>query len=356
MSGKRPRRTPAPAMVCAGCGGGPALLLLSCTHHSCIQCIKSSQNRCPACGRAVSAISGGPPDDTACASCRQANATVRRLACGHTACFSCVLAAGSACPSCGAPVLSFEYASPAAGGTPPSSSAPMSDAAAAEPLLQPPPAQQPQKSEASANSPYSDSISVQREFEGQVAVVTGGSMGIGAAVARTLAAGGASVVVVWWQHRREADEVVAGVRASGGSATAVQADVSQPEQVTRLVHAVVAMYGRIDVLVNNAGVPGPLAPLHETSFDDFQRVFQVNATAVFNTMHEVTPVMVQQGYGRIVNVSSASIHILAPHRAAYNASKAAVEVFTKTAAKELGQYGITVNCVAPGGVRTGQLE
>jgi NAD(P)-dependent dehydrogenase (short-subunit alcohol dehydrogenase family) len=187
-------------------------------------------------------------------------------------------------------------------------------------------------------------------FAGKTALVTGSSRGIGRRVAMRLAAEGASVVV--HSSSATADSVRDEIRRDGGTAVSVQSDLTRTDGVHRAVDTVIDEFGRIDVLVNNAGgsVPGKLATVEEDAYD---WMFALNAKAVFLAMKRVIPLMVDQGGGAIVNVSSIGGAAGLPNYAAYNGAKHAVRGFTKTAAIEYGPLGVRVNAVALGVHRTG---
>ena len=187
---------------------------------------------------------------------------------------------------------------------------------------------------------------------GRVAVVTGGARGIGRAIALALAGRGAAVVVNYLRHARAAEEVVAAVEHAGGRAIAVRADVSGPAEVEALVRAALGRFGALDVLVNNAGVDVVGAVL-ETTDDDCDRVFAVNARGCFLCTRAAARAMVDAGRGgRVINVTSVNARLGWRARAAYSATKGAIEAFTRCCALDLGRHGITVNAVAPGAIRT----
>jgi len=184
-----------------------------------------------------------------------------------------------------------------------------------------------------------------------VAIVTGSSRGIGAAIAQRLAKDGHAVIVNYAGSADEAAKVVANIVAAGGQATAVQADVADPAAVRRLFDEALRIYGRVDVLVNNAGIMPPKLPqLADTDNKTFDSLFAVNVKGSFNTMREAAA-RLQTG-GRIVNFSSSVIGLALPGYAVYAATKAAVEVMSNILAKELRGKGITVNAVAPGPTAT----
>ena len=183
----------------------------------------------------------------------------------------------------------------------------------------------------------------------QVAIVTGASRGIGAAIAERLAADGFTVVINYSGSAAPAEDLVRKIEAKGGKAISAQADVSDAIAVARMFDSAEAAFGHIDVLVNNAGILKTL-PLVETSDEDFDRHFAINAKGTFNTMREAAKRL--QSGGRIVNFSSTTLALNMPGYAVYNGTKAAVEAFTHVFAKELRGRNITVNAVAPGPIAT----
>lgn len=183
----------------------------------------------------------------------------------------------------------------------------------------------------------------------QVAIVTGASRGIGAALARRLAADGYAVAVNYASSAAEADALVAELRARGARAIAVRADVSKADEVRAMFDAAERELGRVDVLVNNAGVL-KMQTLAQTSDALYDQTFDTNVRGTFNTLREAAS-RLNDG-GRIVNFSSTTVALNLPGYAVYIASKAAVEAFTQLFAKELRGRRITVNAVAPGPVAT----
>ena len=186
---------------------------------------------------------------------------------------------------------------------------------------------------------------------GQTALVTGASRGIGKAVALELAAAGATVAVNYANSNAGADAVVAEITAQGGSAYALQADVSQEEEVNALVEAVIKRSGSLDVLVNNAGITRD-GLLMRMKTSDWQAVINLNLTGVFLCTRAVTRPMLKQKRGRIVNITSVVGLMGNAGQANYAAAKAVVIGFTRSSAKELASRGITVNAVAPGFIAT----
>ncbi|NJO39356.1 MAG: 3-oxoacyl-[acyl-carrier-protein] reductase [Cyanobacteria bacterium CRU_2_1] len=185
----------------------------------------------------------------------------------------------------------------------------------------------------------------------QVAVVTGASRGIGRAIAFAFAAEGANVVVNYASSSKAAEAVVAEIVEKGGNAIALQADVAQADQVDALFNAVMEKWGRIDVLVNNAGIARDALVLR-MKLEDWQTVIDLNLTGVFLCTRAVSKIMLKQRAGRIINLTSVVGEMGNPGQANYSASKAGVIGFTKSVAKELASRGITVNAVAPGFITT----
>ena len=186
---------------------------------------------------------------------------------------------------------------------------------------------------------------------GKVAIVTGASRGIGRAIALELADFGAKVVVNYASSSNAADELVEKIISGGGEAIAIAADVSKPEQIDTLVKTVMDRWGRIDVLVNNAGITRDTVMLR-MKLEDWQAVIDTNLTGVFSCTRAVSKIMLKQKSGRIINIASVAGQIGNPGQASYSASKAGVLGFTRTVAKELSSRGITVNAVAPGFIAT----
>ncbi len=184
-----------------------------------------------------------------------------------------------------------------------------------------------------------------QQLAGKAALVTGASRGIGRAIALRLAADGAAVVVNYSGSARQAQEAVAEIERSGGKAVAVQADVSKAADVRRLFDATFERFGRLDVLVNNAGVMFTKL-VAEVGEEEFDRIFAVNVKGTFLCCREAAKRMADGG--RIVNFSSSTTALMLPGYAAYVATKGAVEQLSHVLAKELGPRGITVNVVSPG--------
>ncbi len=190
-----------------------------------------------------------------------------------------------------------------------------------------------------------------QHLKGKVAIVTGASRGIGRATALALATEGAQVVVNYASSSASADQVVAEIVGMGGEAIALAADVSKPEEVDALFAATMEKWGRVDVLVNNAGITRDTLLLR-MKLEDWQAVIDLNLTGVFLCTRAASKIMLKQKSGRIVNITSVAGQMGNPGQANYSAAKAGVIGFTKTVAKELAPRGITVNAVAPGFIAT----
>lgn len=183
----------------------------------------------------------------------------------------------------------------------------------------------------------------------QSAIVTGASKGIGAAIAKRLAANGIAVIVNYAHGREAAESVVEEIQRTGGRAVAVQADIGDHAGLSKLFDAAETAFGGVDILVNNAGIM-KLAPLAEFNDATFDRQVAINLGGVFRGMREAAKRL--RSGGRIINFSSSVVGLYQPGYAVYAATKAAVEAMTHVLAKELGPRGITVNAVAPGPVAT----
>jgi 3-oxoacyl-[acyl-carrier protein] reductase len=189
-----------------------------------------------------------------------------------------------------------------------------------------------------------------KKLNGKIAVVTGASKGIGAAIAKHLAAEGAAVVVNYASSKEGADRVVDEISSAGGKAIAVQANVSQKAEIERLFAKTQQIFGRLDILVNNAGIY-EFAPLEDITAEHFHRQFDLNVLGLILTMQEGVKHFGSAG-GSIINISSIVSTLAPANSSIYNATKAAVDAVTKSIAKELGPRNIRVNAINPGMVET----
>jgi 3-oxoacyl-[acyl-carrier protein] reductase len=188
-------------------------------------------------------------------------------------------------------------------------------------------------------------------LQGKIAVVTGSSRGIGAAIARELAAQGATVVLNHRDSAAQAEAVVAEIVAANGQAVAIQADVSSFAEAQRLIKETVERFGHIDILVNNAGTTRDMLIMMMPEAD-WDLVIQTNLKSAFNCSKAAVRPMMKQRFGRIINITSVSGLAGQAGQTNYSASKAGMIGFTKALAKEVGARGITVNAIAPGFVPT----
>ena len=188
------------------------------------------------------------------------------------------------------------------------------------------------------------------KLQGKVAVVTGASKGIGAGIAKGLAAAGASVVVNYASSREGADRVVAEIKKAGGKAVAVQGDVAKAADVEKLFAEAKKAFGKVDVLVNNAGVY-QFAPIEEVTDELFHRQFNTNVLGLLQASREAVKHFSAEG-GNIINISSVASQLGLPGTSVYAATKGAVDTITQVLAKELASKKIRVNSINPGGVET----
>lgn len=186
------------------------------------------------------------------------------------------------------------------------------------------------------------------KLENKVIIVTGSSKGIGKEIAIQLAKNGAKVVVNHSNSATEAEDTVLKITKDGGTAFAVRADVSNRDDVTQLFDKTIAEFGKVDVLINNAGVMIS-KELKDNTQDDFSKQFDINVRGIFNTLQEAHSKLSDNG--NIINVSSSTVKLMFPTYALYSASKAAVEQMTRVFSKEIGR-GISVNAIAPGATET----
>src|SRR6266850_6643346 len=189
-----------------------------------------------------------------------------------------------------------------------------------------------------------------KKLDGKLALVTGGSRGIGAAIAKRLAADGANVAITYTKGADAAASVVKEIERAGGKAIAIQADAADAAAVKAAVEKTVTTFGRLDVLVNNAGTAIPKT-FEETTLEEMDRVLDINVRGVFIATHAALKHM--KSGGRIIMIgSSVGEHVVVPGLVPYAATKGAVKIFTQALSRELGNRGITVNNVQPGPIDT----
>jgi len=189
-----------------------------------------------------------------------------------------------------------------------------------------------------------------RKLEGKIALITGGSRGIGAAIAKRLAADGASVAITYAKDASAASAVVKAIEQGGGKAVAIQADAANVEAVKAAVEKTVATFGQLDVLVNNAGTAIPKT-FEETTLEEMDRVIDINVRGTMATTQAALKHM--KSGGRIISIGSAvGDRVQTPGLVAYSATKGAVKIFTQGLSREVGGRGITVNNIQPGPIDT----
>jgi len=194
-----------------------------------------------------------------------------------------------------------------------------------------------------------------KRFEGEVAIVTGGSRGIGAAICEKLAQEGTQVVVNYVKNAKAAETVVKEIREKRGNAFSFCCDVSDFSQVKHMMQKTLEKYGRIDILVNNAGI-FPQAFVDEVFPEEWRKAIEVNLMGTFNCSKAIIPCLKKQGRGKIINCSTISANLPDVRLSAYAAAKAAINNFTKVLAAELAPYNITVNAYAPGIIETDMVR
>lgn len=188
-----------------------------------------------------------------------------------------------------------------------------------------------------------------KSLQDKVAIVTGASRGIGAGIAKAIAQAGASVVINYTSNRSAADHVVSEIKNLGGSAISVHADVSNSIEVKALFDAIITHFGKVDILINNAGT-AIFKAIQDTSDEEIDRVFAINVKGTFYCLREAATRLSNDG--RIINISSSVTRLILPTYGAYAATKGAVEQLTRVFAKEMGSRGITVNSISPGPTNT----
>jgi len=192
---------------------------------------------------------------------------------------------------------------------------------------------------------------IMTEFEENVVIITGAARGIGMATVLEFSKRGASVVIVDVLEQ-ELSELGKNLRKMGNKALPIKADVSDNGQVEDVVKKTLDKFGKIDILINNAGIAGPVAPIVDLTEEDWDKVFRINLKSMFLFCKKVVPVMIKNKKGKIINIASIAGKEGNENLAPYSASKAGVICFSRVLAKELVKYGIRVNCIAPAVINT----
>ncbi|KAG2183128.1 hypothetical protein INT43_006123 [Umbelopsis isabellina] len=194
---------------------------------------------------------------------------------------------------------------------------------------------------------------ITRKLEGKVAIVTGGSRGIGEGIVKNLAEAGAYVVVNYTSSNTQADALVAEIISNGGKAITVQADMGTIEGPQKIVDAAVDTFGKIDIIVNNAGVAGGI-PLGSITAENYEKIYNVNVRGPLFLVQAAAPHL--QEYGRIINITSVAARTVSPNITVYGSSKAALESMSRYWASEFAEKNITSNCINPGPVSTDMMN
>ena len=189
------------------------------------------------------------------------------------------------------------------------------------------------------------------DLSGKIALVTGGGRGIGMGCSKCLAKAGAYVIINYAGHKERAEETLNAIKAEGGDGELYKADVQKKEEVDAMFDYIEEKFGKLDIHVNNAGVLSRY-PFLELPVEEWDRLFNTNARGYFLCGQRAARIMQKNGYGRIINISSDTQYRAGVNRTHYAATKGAIGMLTKNMAKELGQYGITVNTLAPGSIHT----
>ena len=192
-------------------------------------------------------------------------------------------------------------------------------------------------------------------LSGKAAIITGAGKGIGRGIARAYAAEGAKLVLVS-RTLAQVEEAAEEARSAGAEASALAVDVSNPDDVRRMVDHTLELYSRVDVLVNNAAILGPVGPLHLNDAEHWAQAININVTGLMLCCHAVLPHMIEQGGGKIINLSGAGVIRASETISAYGTSKAAVVRFTETLALEMLPHNVSVNALGPGQIDTELLD
>ena len=194
------------------------------------------------------------------------------------------------------------------------------------------------------------------DLKDKIALVTGSSQGIGRAIALKLAEQEAHVIVTYSRNLDKGEEVVKTIKSLGGKADLIKLDLQNLDVIEISINGLLKKFNSIDILVNNAGTSGFIGPVVETPLTEWKNLLDVNLNSVFLLCKFIIPKMIQKNYGRIINIGSIAYRKNPANTASYNVSKAGLNALTKTISKEVGQYGITVNAIAPGLVLTDRIK
>lgn len=193
-----------------------------------------------------------------------------------------------------------------------------------------------------------------KALEGKISIVTGGAGGIGKTISFKFADAG-SKLIIFSRDEKKGATVVDSINRKGGESIFIRTDLASEENIIQSVKQVMDTYGKVDILVNNAAISGYMGPVVETPMEEVDNILKVNLISIFHLSKLVLPIMIENGFGRIINISSIAYRKNTPNSATYNMTKAGLNALTRTLSKEVGAYGITVNAIAPGLVLTERI-
>jgi NAD(P)-dependent dehydrogenase (short-subunit alcohol dehydrogenase family) len=188
----------------------------------------------------------------------------------------------------------------------------------------------------------------------KVAIITGGGGGIGKAISQSMVSAGARAIIIG-RDKQKAEDAIKSITKDGGVAVFYRTDLAKEQEITETVEDILAKFGKVDILVNNAAISGYMGPVVETPMEEVENALRVNLISIFHLSKLVLPKMIENHFGRIINISSVAPRRAQANSATYNISKAGVNTLTKTLSKEVAAHGITVNAIAPGLVLTERI-
>ncbi|MCK5059162.1 MAG: SDR family oxidoreductase [Candidatus Aminicenantes bacterium] len=191
-------------------------------------------------------------------------------------------------------------------------------------------------------------------IQAKTAIITGGAGGIGKAISLKLAQAGVKIII-FARDKMKGKNTVEAINSGGGEAFFYHTDLSSSKEIDQSTKQVINLFGNVDILVNNAAISGYMGPVVETPLADVENVLKVNLISIFHLSKLILPKMIENRFGRIINISSVAYRQSPPNSATYNISKGGLNILTKTLSKEVASYGITVNAIAPGLVLTERI-
>lgn len=194
-----------------------------------------------------------------------------------------------------------------------------------------------------------------KTMQNRIAIVTGGAGGIGRAISVKLANAGTRIII-FGRNEERGKRTVESIVSEGGDAYFFRTDLISGKNIEQSVQHVLEEYGRIDILINNAAISGFMGPVIDTPMEDVEDVLKINLISTFHLSKLLIPKMIENGFGRIINISSVAPRVTPAHSATYNMSKAGLNALTRTLSREVASFGITVNAIAPGLVLTDRIK